>query len=67
MIYPKDNRFTLSNNIHSLGLQNNMTTTPTWGSVSYLNELANNKRYLGAGAIRAQSLVPGMPSVSGNR
>jgi hypothetical protein len=64
MIYPKDNRFTVSDNIHSLGLQNNMTTTPTFGSVEFRNELASNKMYLAAGAIKngPVSMIPGMPS-----
>lgn len=50
MIYSKDNSFTLSNNVHSLGLQNNMTTKPTFGSTEFLNELATFKNYLGVGA-----------------
>lgn len=63
MIYPKDNRFTLSTNIHSLGLQNNMTSKPTLGSVEFKNILMNNKRFLGAGAVKATGCkVPGMPA-----
>ena len=65
MIYIKDNSFTLSRNIHSLGLQNNMTTTPTFGSAAFLVEMATNKAGLGAGAIKraiqAPTVVPGMP------
>lgn len=66
MIYPKDNRFTVSKNIHSLGLQNNMTVGPTFGTTSSINDMANQKVWLTAGAIKGTRLVPGMP-VSGNR
>jgi hypothetical protein len=64
MIYPKNNAFVLSTNIHSLGLQNNMTTKPTFGSVNFKNNVANTKAHIGAGAVkspRVSSLVPGMP------
>jgi hypothetical protein len=50
MIYPKDNNFTVSGNIHSLGLQNNMTTGPTFGSPMFLTELIGTKQGLTAGA-----------------
>ena len=54
MIYPKDNRFVVSSNIHSIGLQNNMTSKPTYGSIAFKNELVTNKNYLTAGV---QALV----------
>ena len=52
MIYPKDNTFTLSRNPHSLGIQNNMTSLPTYGSPSQLMDMATNKYFLSVGAIK---------------
>lgn len=66
MIYPKDNTFTMSMSPHSLGLQNNMTTSPTPGSINYRNSLATYKNFLGAGAIvKGRALA--IPGLSGPR
>jgi hypothetical protein len=70
MIYPKNNLFVVSTNPHSIGLQNNMTSKPTFGSTEFLHELASNKAGLVVGALKGTKGVgkccgcnqtPGMP------
>lgn len=58
MIYPTDNRFILSSNPHSLGVMNDMETTPTWQGPSGLVQLTNQKQFIAAGALINQPNPP---------
>jgi hypothetical protein len=52
MIYPKDNKFVVSKNAHSLALQNAMTTVPTAGSTGTIAAVQSNKDFMAVSALR---------------
>ena len=52
MLYPRDNRPRVSANLHSLGLQNDITVTPPLGSSNFLAQLASDKEDLTSGALK---------------
>lgn len=58
MIYPKDNRFILSSNPHSLGLQNDMQNGPTATGPGGLVGMVNQKLHIGSGALLQQCNPP---------
>lgn len=58
MIYPKDNRFVLSCNPHSLGLKNDMQNTPTATGPGGLVGMVNQKLHIASGALVQQNNPP---------